>query len=195
MQRPLVRRSVPLMSPARRAHACSSTTFALVRSEWSSFAHMLATLLFLIALVVMVATQGDALRPRRGLRADVLGCVHVGNAPAVKAAHLSQFTTLTEIRLRREYQPHSTWARRVELPAGQTVHRTIRLSWRADSMTDTIRVTASDGFVGVTMSFAASAHSPWWGRAAAWTDVAGAESDLGRIRVDPTRCSRKWNHP
>jgi hypothetical protein len=180
------------MPSAARAHAFHRSIFSQMCCEWGAFAHIMATLVLLIALAVMVATKDDALQPRRRLRADVMGCLHVWNAPAVEAAHLTHFTTLSDIRLTSEFRPHSTWARRVEIPAEKALYPGIRLSWVADSMTDSIRVVASDGFVGVTMTFAASPHSSWWGRAEAWTDIVGAERDLGRIRVDPIACSKEW---
>ena len=183
------------MSLASRTTELSRTSLSLLRLDWGAFAHVLLTLALLIAIVTSVATKDDAIRPRRGLRADVLGCMHVSNAPAVEAAHLDQAASLTDIRLQGELQPHSTWLRRVALPAGQTVYRTINLGWAADSMTDTVRVIASDGFVGVTMSFAATPRAPWRGRAEAWTDVVGNEKNLGRIRVEPTTCAKSWNVP
>jgi hypothetical protein len=105
----------------------------------------------LIALVIMVAWKADAVHPRGALRADVLGCLRVDSAPTVAGASVNGHTTLSLIRLRKEREPHSSWARRVELSLGRTLAPRLRLSWVADSMTDTVRVIASDGFVGVTL--------------------------------------------
>jgi hypothetical protein len=160
-----------------------------VCGDWYSYAHMMATLTLLISLVVMSATKVDALRPRVRLRAEALGCLHVWNAPSVEGVDWKQTTTLSDIRLLKELEPHSVSARRADLPTGRAMYHTMRLVWVADSMTDSIRVIASDGLIGATMSFAASTRSPWSGRAEAWTDALGNERNLGRIRVDRATCS------
>lgn len=156
--------------------------------KWSSYLHVVATLSLLLALVVATATKDDALRPRHRLREEALGCVHITNAPSVEGLNWSKSATLSDMNLRSDLATHSGWLRKVDLPRTTTVYHTIRVAWVADSMTDTVRVFASDRFVGLTMSFAMSSRSPWWGHAKAWTDVAGNERDLGTIRVDRRSC-------
>jgi hypothetical protein len=173
----------------RGARVFNPALFAPGLTGWCASALALVGLVLVMSLAVMIAWNAAAVHPRGALRADVLKCLHVDTAPTVIGANLTDRTSLSVIRLREERVPHSSWERRVELPPGRTLAPPWQLSWVADSMTDTVRVTASDGFVGATLRFAASSRLPWWGRVEAFTDVAGNERDLGRIRVDTIPCA------
>ena len=144
-------------------------------------------LMVLVGFAVRIAYDGDAVRPRHALRADVLGCYELIALDAVPAGYRDDVARMRLFRLRAEVlEPGRIW-QRVDLPRPCTNGRP--LAWGADSLTDTVRLGWSDGFVGVTFSFSApTGSSSWTGSARAWTDVVGADVRLGRFRAQRIPC-------
>ena len=136
--------------------------------------------------------SGDVIAAR-GVRTAALGCYRLDASLLSDTARRQWVLAhLGTFRLRAD----SLIARRPELRRVSGLPKAARVPpdtlfgvWSADSLSDSIRVSATDGFQGISL-VVAPANTEWRGRVASFTDF-GPERvhEFGQVRVQRMSCA------
>lgn len=155
-------------------------------------------LLFLIGVLSCTSEQELPRGSRevaiaRGIRTAALGCYRLDASTLTDTAHRQWVLAhLGTFRLRADsvMARPPDWRRVSGMPkVGRMIADTLIGVWVADSLTDSIRVTASDGFQGVSLVLA-PANAEWHGRVVSFTDFGPQRvHHFGHIRARPMSCA------
>ncbi len=157
----------------------------------------------LVGLVCVACTAGETQeKPRDGLRAELVGCYAL-YTPGGKLLDSTFYNASPLVRLdssplgitARDTVP-GIFRRMVRLDrSGHPVDRMDSTSfsfrsWYADSLSDSIRASFSDGFSGAEVILAAPGRvDTLWGRIVENWDMGPTTNDRGRVYAVRVRCS------
>ena len=155
-------------------------------------------LLFLVGVLSCTSEQEVPRSSRevataRGIRTAALGCYRLDASMLTDTArrqwvlaHLGTFRLRADSFMARRPE----WRRVSGLPkVARVIADTLIGMWVADSLTDSIRVSASDGFQGVSLVLA-PANAEWQGRVLSLTDFGPQRvHHFGQVRALPMSCA------
>ncbi len=138
-----------------------------------------------VALGFALAASGcrDAL-PREALRTDLLGCYALAYSDSAQAAHWGApgYVVLDSAHAGPRPGRHLWFTAPGALPRRSGW-------WLADSLSETVRLTATDGFVAVQWTLTGGPDL-FRGRATVSTDVGRAQHGVGRAVARRLSCTR-----